>query len=114
MDADSIVIQVEHVTCAYGERVVLQDVDFQVRRGEILFIVGGSGCGKSTLLKHMIGLRDPAAGRIRILGGDLARAEGEERRALLRRFGVMYQSGALFGSMAVLQNVQLPLEEFTR
>ena len=114
MDAAQTVIHVENVTCAYGERVVLQDVSFEVRRGEILFIVGGSGCGKSTLLKHMIGLRDPAAGRILILGGDLARAEGAERQALLRRFGVMYQSGALFGSMALLQNVQLPLEEFTK
>jgi phospholipid/cholesterol/gamma-HCH transport system ATP-binding protein len=81
--------------------------------GEIFSILGSSGSGKSTLLKHMIGLYKPAAGRIFIAGHDVASAQGEERRQILRTFGVMYQSGALFGSMTLLENVSLPLEEFT-
>ncbi|HVR86129.1 MAG TPA: ATP-binding cassette domain-containing protein, partial [Planctomycetota bacterium] len=80
---------------------------------EVFVILGGSGCGKSTLLKHMIGLYPPARGRILIEGRDLATAEGGERLAILRRIGVMYQMGALFGSMTLLENVRLPLEEHT-
>lgn len=107
-------IRVERFSAAYGDRAVLRDVNFEVRRGEIFFIAGGSGCGKSTLLKHMIGLYHPAAGRILINGENLATATGGRRRQLLRSFGVSFQGGALFGSMTVLQNVRLPLEEFTR
>jgi len=79
----------------------------------VFAILGGSGCGKSTLLKHMIGLYKPAAGKILINGQDVAAVSGEERLKLLQKFGVMYQSGALFGSMTLLENVALPLEEFT-
>jgi phospholipid/cholesterol/gamma-HCH transport system ATP-binding protein len=79
----------------------------------VFVILGGSGSGKSTLLKHMIGLYRPAAGRIWIEGADIAAAHGEARRELLRKIGVMYQSGALFGSMSLLENVRLPLEEYT-
>lgn len=107
------IIRVEDFTAAYGEEVVLAHVNFEVYAGEVFTILGGSGCGKSTLLKHMIGLYKPAAGRILIDGQDIAAAEGEERLQILRRFGVMYQSGALFGSMTLLENVSLPLEEFT-
>jgi phospholipid/cholesterol/gamma-HCH transport system ATP-binding protein len=76
-------------------------------------ILGGSGCGKSTMLKHMIGLYTPYAGRIWIGDHDITASEGEARRAILRKIGVMYQMGALFGSMTLLENVRLPLEEFT-
>ncbi len=107
------IIRVENFTAAYGGEVVLSRVNFEVYTGEVFAILGGSGCGKSTLLKHMIGLYKPAAGRILIDGQDIAAAEGEERLQILRRFGVMYQSGALFGSMTLLENVSLPLEEFT-
>ena len=108
-----VVIAVEGVTIAYGDHVVQKDVSFDVRSGEVFVILGGSGCGKSSLLKTMIGLYRPAAGRILYDGEDIATAEGEDRVRLLRKFGVMYQSGALFGSMTVLENVRLPLDEFT-
>ena len=111
--ASDPIICVEHLTARYGERTIFDDVSFEVRAGEVFVILGGSGCGKSTMLKHMIGLYRPASGRIWIDGEDIARAQGEARRRLLRKIGVMYQSGALFGSMTLLQNVRLPMEEFT-
>src|SRR5499427_7851545 len=107
------IIRVENFTAAYDGEVVLENVNFEVFTGEIFSILGSSGSGKSTLLKHMIGLYKPAAGRILIEGHDIAAAQGEEKRQILRTFGVMYQSGALFGSMTLLENVCLPLEEFT-
>ncbi|MAB78975.1 MAG: polyamine ABC transporter ATP-binding protein [Planctomycetes bacterium] len=106
-------IRLENVSLGYGSNVVLRDVNFDVRQGEVLVLLGGSGCGKSTLLKHMIGLHAPFTGRILIHGRDLVSARGEERNEILRSFGVMYQMGALFGSMTLLENVLLPLEEFT-
>jgi len=107
------VIRVENLEAAYGGNIVFQRVSLSVSRGEILGILGGSGSGKSTLLKHMIGLYRPVSGRILIEGQDLVAASREARRRILRSFGVMYQSGALFGSMDLLENVMLPMEEFT-
>ncbi len=108
-----VVIEVRGVTVGYGESVVQQNLDFQVRRGEVFVILGGSGTGKSSVLKAMIGLIEPVAGQILFDGEDIVTAEGEDRQRLLRKFGVTYQSGALFGSMTVLENVRLPLDEFT-
>ncbi|HTR02002.1 MAG TPA: ATP-binding cassette domain-containing protein [Thermoanaerobaculia bacterium] len=108
-----VVIAVEGVTIAYGDKVVQRGISFEVRRGEVFVILGGSGCGKSSLLKNMIGLYRPVEGRILFDGENIVTAEGEERLRLLRKFGVMYQSGALFGSMTVLENVCLPMDEFT-
>jgi phospholipid/cholesterol/gamma-HCH transport system ATP-binding protein len=113
MSAAPVVISVRGVTIAYGDLVVQRDVSFDVRRGEVFVILGGSGCGKSSLLKTMIGLNRPAAGKILYDGEDIVTAEGDDRLRLVRKFGVMYQSGALFGSMTVLENVRLPLDEFT-
>jgi phospholipid/cholesterol/gamma-HCH transport system ATP-binding protein len=107
------VIRVEGVTVGYDQSVVLRDVSFDVHAGEVFVILGGSGCGKSTLLKHMIGLLQPMRGSIIVDGEDIVSAAGERRRALLGRIGVMYQHGALFGSMSVLENIRLPLEEYT-
>ena len=107
------IIRVEGMLADYGGNVILQDVSFTIDRGEVFVILGGSGCGKTTLLKHMIGLHRPAAGRILIDGDDIVTATGEERQRIIRKFGVMYQSGALFGSMTLRQNVRLALEEFT-
>ena len=107
------IIRVENVTAAYQDQVILERVSFEVYTGEVFVILGGSGSGKSTLLKHMIGLYQPAQGTILIDGRNIATAQGAERLAILRKFGVMYQSGALFGSMTILENVSLPLEEFT-
>ena len=113
MGTSESIIHVEDFTAAYGNTVILDRLTFDVRRGEIFVILGGSGCGKSTVLKHMIGLYKPAGGQISIDGTDIAKAQGAERADLLKRFGVSYQSGALFGSMTILENVRLPLEEFT-
>ena len=107
------IIRVEEFTAAYGEKVVVDSISFEVRRGEILVILGGSGSGKSTVLKHMIGLYRPAGGRILIEGRDIGSAKGRSRQEIIRRIGVSYQSGALFGSMTLLENICLPLEEFT-
>jgi phospholipid/cholesterol/gamma-HCH transport system ATP-binding protein len=107
------IIQVENLTAAYDGAVVLDRLSFHVYGGEVFGILGGSGSGKSTLLKHMIGLYRPASGKVLIEGRDITAAEGEARLEILRKFGVMYQSGALFGSMTVLENICLPLEEFT-
>jgi phospholipid/cholesterol/gamma-HCH transport system ATP-binding protein len=107
------IIHVENFKAAYNGQVVLDYINFEVYAGEVLAILGGSGSGKSTLLKHMIGLYKPAAGKILIDGEDIAAASGDARLKILRKFGVMYQSGALFGSMTLLENVALPLEEFT-
>ncbi len=107
------IITVENMTARYGDRLVLDAISFSVKRGEIFVILGGSGCGKSTLLKHMIGLYTPASGDIKIGDTSVVTSAGAERDALIRRFGVMYQSGALFGSLTLLENICLPLEEFT-
>jgi phospholipid/cholesterol/gamma-HCH transport system ATP-binding protein len=109
---DSIV-RVENVTVGFGDRVILSGITFDVRRGEVFVILGGSGCGKSTLLRNLIGLQRPLAGRVLVGGQDVATAEGDDRLRLLRTFGVMYQTGALFGSLTVHENVRLPLDEFT-
>jgi len=114
LPADPIpAIAVEGLECRYGERVVLEKVSFTVARGEVFFIIGGSGCGKSTLLRNMIGLQAPAAGTVRFGGRDFTHARTQEREALLRSFGVLYQSGALWSSMTVRENVALPLELHT-
>ena len=107
------IIHVENFKAAYNGQVILDHINFEVYAGEVLAILGGSGSGKSTLLKHMIGLYKPAAGKILIDGEDIAATSGTARLKILRKFGVMYQSGALFGSMTLVENVALPLEEFT-
>jgi phospholipid/cholesterol/gamma-HCH transport system ATP-binding protein len=111
--SNGAVIKVKNLTLGYGEKVLMQNLNFEVRRGEVFVILGGSGCGKSTVLKHMIGLYPPMTGEIWFGPDNLVTAQGEDRIRLLRQFGVMYQSGALFGSMTVLENVRLPLDEFT-
>ena len=113
MSAASPVIAVQDVTITYGDTVIQKNLTFDVRAGEVFVILGGSGSGKSSLLKNMIGLYRPTTGKILIGGEDIVTAEGEKRLRILRKFGVMYQSGALFGSMTVLENVRLPLDEFT-
>lgn len=107
------VVEVESLTAGYNGQAVVEDVSFAVAPGEIFFIVGTSGCGKSTVLKHIIGLHDPIAGRVSIEGRDVSASEGEARSQILRRIGVLYQTGALFGSMTLAENVRLPLDEFT-
>lgn len=107
------IIEVRELTAGYGGGLTFDHISFEIKEGEVFVILGGSGCGKSTLLKHLIGLYRPYSGQILIEGHDVVKAEGDERLEILNRIGVMYQSGALFGSMNLLENVMLPLEEFT-
>lgn len=107
-------VEVRHLTMQYGPLVVMRDLNFAVKRGEVFVIMGGSGSGKSTLLKHLIGLNAPAAGTILIDGEDFGAAGEETRKHLLRRMGVLYQDGALWSGLTLAENVALPLTEFTK
>lgn len=106
-------IEVENVNCGYDGKVVLKNISFTVGRGEIFFIIGGSGCGKSTLLRHLVGLHPVMAGQVKFFGESFTHADTTARRALLRTFGMLFQSGALWSSLSLRQNVALPLEEYT-
>ncbi|PIQ60479.1 MAG: polyamine ABC transporter ATP-binding protein [Bacteroidetes bacterium CG12_big_fil_rev_8_21_14_0_65_60_17] len=98
---------------AYGPLVIMRDLDFQVRQGEIFVIMGGSGSGKSTLLKHLIGLKKPASGTILFGGQDVETADAAARKGIFRRMGVLYQGGALWSGLTLAENVALPLEVYT-
>ena len=106
-------IEVRNLTMAYGDFVVMHDLNFTVKHGEIFVIMGASGSGKSTLLRYLIGLLEPAVGEILYDGVSFTKAPPEERETILRRFGVLYQSGALWSSMTLAENVGLPLGQFT-
>jgi phospholipid/cholesterol/gamma-HCH transport system ATP-binding protein len=106
-------VSVRNLRMGYGTRVLLEDASFDVHPGEIVVILGGSGSGKSSLMKNLIGLYPPLAGDVLIRGVSLVRAKADERAALQRQLGVMYQSGALFGSLTVLENIRFPLDRFT-
>ena len=107
-------IEVRELTAAYGERVIQQDLTFSINRGDIFIIMGGSGCGKSTVLRHLIGLQEPAKGDIFIDQENFTQAPHAQHDEIKRRFGVLFQSGALFSSMTLAENIALPLSEYTR
>jgi phospholipid/cholesterol/gamma-HCH transport system ATP-binding protein len=111
--ADPVKIEIHELTMAYGSFVVMRDINAKVRAGEIFVIMGASNCSKSTLLKHMIGLKEPAKGDILYDGKSFWHSSDAERQSMLRRFGVLFQSGALWSSMTLEENVALPLGEFT-
>ena len=111
--ADDVVISVEDLVRSFDGHVVLDGVSLKVRRGETMVIMGGSGCGKSTLLRHMIGSLTPDGGRVVLLGQDLNELDEAELNKLRLRFGILFQSGALFNSMTIGENVALPLREHT-
>src|SRR5262245_50328335 len=98
---------------AYGSFVIQRDLNFQVDEKDVFIIMGGSGCGKSTLMRHLVGLQAPVRGDVLYRGESFWKASQEERDRMARRFGVMYQQGALFSSMTLAENVALPLEEYT-
>jgi phospholipid/cholesterol/gamma-HCH transport system ATP-binding protein len=106
-------ITVRDLTMAYGSFVLMHDLNFTVKRGDVFVIMGGSGCGKSTLLYHLIGLNEPAKGEILYGTESFTRADAARREEMLRRFGVLYQSGALWSSMTLAENIGLPLGEYT-
>ena len=107
------VIQVRNLITHYGPRRILDNVDLDVRHGEIMVIMGGSGSGKSTMLRHMLGLETPTSGGMRILETDIATASATELAELRKTLGVAFQGGALFSSMSVVENIVLPLVEHT-
>jgi phospholipid/cholesterol/gamma-HCH transport system ATP-binding protein len=107
------IIQVDDLTARYGDRTIFQHINFTVAKGEILVVLGGSGCGKSTLLRHLIGLNHPYTGRVLIDGIDVNTNDERQLNQLRRKIGVSFQSGAMFGSMTVGENIALPLSEYT-
>jgi phospholipid/cholesterol/gamma-HCH transport system ATP-binding protein len=111
--AKGSVIEVRGLTVAYGENVILRDIDLDVIRGEILVIAGGSGCGKSTLLRHIVGLSSPQCGTIVINGVNIAAASEDTMREVRKGIGMLFQSSALLGSMTLFENIALPLSEHT-
>src|SRR6266566_8270362 len=106
-------ITVRNLTMAYGSFVIMRYLNFMIRHGDVFVIMGGSGCGKSTLVRHFIGLNEPASGEILYGTESFTAAEPARRQQMLRRFGVLYQSGALWSSMTLAENIGLPLGEFT-
>lgn len=111
--ARNCVICVKNLSAGYDGIAIIENLNFDVYKGEVFVIIGGSGCGKSTLLKHLIGMMPPIEGDILILGQNLSAAFGDKRNEILKNIGVAFQSGALFGSMSVIENVMLPLAELT-
>ena len=107
------IIRVRDLVGGYGEEVILDHISFDVFEGEIFIILGGSGCGKSTLLKHLIGLIGPISGKIEIDGDDISDPNDGTYQKVLKKIGVLYQSGALFGSMTLAENISLPIKEYT-
>lgn len=110
---DSDALTVHDLTLAYGERVILQNLDFAIRRESIFVLMGGSGSGKSTVLRALIGLIEPVRGEVLYGERSFTRASTAERRQILRKIGVLYQSGALWSSMTLAENIGLPLGEYT-
>jgi phospholipid/cholesterol/gamma-HCH transport system ATP-binding protein len=106
-------MQVQGLSAQAGGRTILHDIDFEVRQGEVLVVMGPSGCGKSTLLRHLVGLQRPLAGRVLLDGHDLHAGNEDALAALRRRFGVMFQAGALWSSMSLGENLMLPMRLFT-
>jgi len=107
------VITVEHLTARFGSNTIFENVGFEVYKGEIFVILGGSGCGKSTLMKHMIGLYETESGKVVINGIDITKADETQLKKMRLGIGVAFQSGGLFGSMTLGENVALPLQEYT-
>ncbi|MBR2299697.1 MAG: ATP-binding cassette domain-containing protein [Alphaproteobacteria bacterium] len=107
------VIQAKNLTIGYGPKVLLRNADFAVKEGDIFIIMGGSGCGKSSLLKVLTGLIPPLQGSFDLLGVDFNRASSEQKSLLRQKTGILYQSGALFSSMTLAENIAMPLEQYS-
>ena len=106
-------LNIQNLTMAYGESIIQENLDFTVEHGEIFVIMGGSGCGKSTLLRHLVGLMQPYQGQILINGVDLWQTSNNERNQIISRSGVLDQGGALWSSMTLAENLEVPLKEYS-
>ncbi len=113
MPTDSTIIEVNNLVRKFGDRAVLDDISFNVQRGDTLVIMGGSGCGKSTLLRHMIGSMKPTSGCVKLFGEEITTMKERELERVRLRFGMLFQSGALLASLTVGENVALPLLQHT-
>lgn len=113
MEENPVIIQAENLTVGYGSTVILKNINFSVRKGEIFAILGSSGSGKSTVIKHLTGLNKPISGKVLINGVDLVTAEEQALGEIRKNFGILYQSGALFSSLTLEENIALPLLEYT-
>ncbi|MCW9012750.1 MAG: ABC transporter ATP-binding protein [Gammaproteobacteria bacterium] len=112
--APDVVIDVKNLVTHYDDKLILDDINFTVNKGEIMVIMGGSGSGKSTLLRFLLGLNTPTSGTVSLLGKDITQMSAQEMYEMRKQMGVAFQGGALFGSMTVAENTQLPLREHTR
>lgn len=110
---DPAFISVRNLSIGYGDRVVQENLNFDIQKNDIFFIIGGSGCGKTTLLKHMIGLLAPSKGEVLYKGVNFYKSDEQTQLQLLQRWGITYQSGALFSSMTLAENVALPMQLYT-
>jgi len=114
MTAPTPCLEVKNLNIAYGDFVIMRDLDFTIDKGDVFIIMGGSGCGKSTLLRVLIGLKEPSSGQVLYEQGSFWDGDEARRAAIRRRIGVLYQSGALFSSMTLAENISLPLQQYTR
>jgi phospholipid/cholesterol/gamma-HCH transport system ATP-binding protein len=112
--AGEAIITVNHLDMGYGSFVLMRDLNFTVNRGDIFIVMGGSGCGKSTLLKILIGLKEPLQGQVLYGGTDFWKVDPDERERIMRRFGILYQSGALWSSMTLAENIALPIQQYMK
>jgi phospholipid/cholesterol/gamma-HCH transport system ATP-binding protein len=110
---DQPVIRIRGLVNAFGDAIIHDHLDLDVRRGEVLGVVGGSGAGKSVLLRSIVGLNRPQSGSIKVFGQETAKGDGEDLRGLQLRWGVLFQEGALFSSQTVAQNIQVPMRRWT-
>jgi len=113
MSAAEVKIKAENLEIAYGSNVLMRDLNFEVKAGDVFIVMGGSGCGKSSLLKIMTGLKTPTKGKVIIDGVDFYACEKSQRNEIMQKSGILYQSGALFSSMTLSENIALPLQQYT-